>query len=113
MSKEEAERALSEVPVRAEMLSEQMSIVNEEVLDMIKELQLFKIEINQIESQVENDVKLQQFQYQTIALEVTSLRKKLAEVNDTRNDLKKTAEEARGATYLFFRWVCVSDDPKL
>ena len=47
VSKEEAEKALSEAPVWAKMLLEQMSSVNEEVLDMRKELQLFKIEMNQ------------------------------------------------------------------
>ena len=47
VSKEEAEKALSEAPVWAKMLLEQMSSVNEEVLDMRKELQLFKIETNQ------------------------------------------------------------------
>ena len=41
VSKEEAEMALSEAPVWAKMSS-----VNEEVLDMRKELQLFKIEKN-------------------------------------------------------------------
>ena len=46
VSKEEAEMALSEAPVWAKMLLEQMSSVNEEVLDMRKELQLFKIEKN-------------------------------------------------------------------
>ena len=65
VSKEEAEKALSESPVWAKMLLEQMSSVNEEVLDMRKELQLFKIEMNQRVGQVENDVKLQQFQCQT------------------------------------------------
>ena len=49
-------------PVFAKMLLEQMSSVNEEVLDMRKELQLFKIEMNQrVGHQVENNVKLQQF----------------------------------------------------
>ena len=62
---------------------------------MRKELQLFKIEKNQRISQVENDVKLQQFQCQTMSPEVTSLRKELAEINDTRNDLKKKVEEAK------------------
>ena len=89
MSKEEAEKALSKAPVWAKMLLEQMSSVNEEVLDMRKELQLFKIEMNQRVGQVENDVKLQQFQCQTMSLEITSLRKDLAEINDTRNDLIK------------------------
>ena len=68
VSKEEAEKALSEAPVWAKMLLEQMSSVNEEVLDMRKELQLFKIEMNQRVGQVENDVKLQQFQCQTMSL---------------------------------------------
>ena len=95
VSKEEAEKALSEAPVWAKMLLEQMSSVNEEVLDMRKELQLFKIEINQRVGQVENDVKLQQFQCQTMSLEITSLRKELAEINDTRNDLKKKVEEPK------------------
>ena len=62
---------------------------------MGKELQLFKIEMNQRVGQVENDVKLQQFQCQTMSLEVTGLRKELAEINDTRNDLKKKEEEAK------------------
>ena len=63
-------------PVFAKMLLEQMSSVNEEVLDMRKELQLFKIKMNQrVGHQVENNVKLQQFQCQTMSLEVTSLRK--------------------------------------
>ena len=71
------------------MLLEQMSSVNKEVLDMRKELQFFKIEMNKRVSQVENDVKLEQFQCQTMSVEVTSLRKELAEINDTKNDLKK------------------------
>ena len=96
VSKEEAEKALSEAPVWAEMLLEQMYNVKEEVLDMRKELQFFKIEMNQRVGQVENDVKLQQFQCQTMSLEVTGLRKELAEINDTRNDLKKKVEEAKG-----------------
>ena len=62
---------------------------------MRKELQLFKIEKNQRMGQVENDVKLQQFQCQTMSPKVTSLRKELAEINDTRNDLKKKVEEAK------------------
>ena len=49
---------------------------------MRKELQLFKIEMNQRVGQVENDVKLQQFQCQTMSLEITSLRKEIADVND-------------------------------
>ena len=61
VSNEEAGKALSEAPVWAKMLLEQMSSVNEEVLDMRKEVQLFKIEMNQRVGQVENDVKLQQF----------------------------------------------------
>ena len=77
------------------MLLEQMSSVNEKVLDMRKELQLFKIKMNQRVGQVENDVKLKQFQCQTMSLEITSLRKELAELNDTRNDLKKKVEEAK------------------
>ena len=77
------------------MLLEQMPSVNEEVLDMRKELQLFKIEMNQRVGQVENDVKLQQFQCQTMSLEITSLRKELAEINDIRNDLKKKVEEPK------------------
>ena len=74
------------------MLLEQMSSVIEEVLNMRKELQLFKIEMSQRVGQVENGVKLQQFQYQTMSLEVTSLRKELAEVTDIRNGLKKKVE---------------------
>ena len=31
----------------------------------------------------------------TMSLEVTGLRKELAEINDTRNDLKKKVEEAQ------------------
>ena len=77
------------------MLLEQMSSVNEEVLDMRKELQLFKIEMNERVGQVENDIKLQHFQCQTMSLEITSLRKELLEINDTRNDLKKKVEEAK------------------
>ena len=95
VSKEKAEKALSEALVWARMLLEQMSSVNEEVLDMRKELQLFKIEMNQRVGQVENDVKLQQFQCQTMSLEITSLRKELAEINDTRIDLKKKVEEVK------------------
>ena len=93
VSKEEAEKAgkaLSEAPVWAKMLLEQMTSVNEEVLDMRKE-----IEMNQRVGQVENDVKLQQFQCQTMSLEVTSLRKELPEINDTRNDLKKSRRSQR------------------
>ena len=48
--------------------------------------------MNQRVGQVENDVKLEQFQRQTMSLEVSGLRKELAEVNDTRNDLKKKVE---------------------
>ena len=48
------------------------------------DLQLFKIEMNQRVGQVENDIKLQQSQCQTMSLEVTGLRKELAEINDTR-----------------------------
>ena len=66
------------------MLLEQMYNANEEVSDMRKELQLFKIEMNQTVGQVENDVKLQQFQCQTMSLEVTGLRKELAEINDNQ-----------------------------
>ena len=77
------------------MLLGQMSGVSEQVLDMRKELQLFKIEMNQRVGQVENDIKLQQFQCQTMSLEVTSLRKELAEINNTRNDLKKKVEEPK------------------
>ena len=95
VSNEEAGKTLHEVPVWAKMLSEHMSSVNEEVLDMRKELQLFKTEMNQRVGQVENDVKLQQFQCQTTSLQVTSLRKELAEINDIRNDLEKTVEEAK------------------
>ena len=95
VSKEEAEKALSEAPGWAKMLLEQMYNVNEEVLDMRKELQFFKIEMNERVGQVENDVKFQQFQCQTMSLEVTGLRKELAEINDTRNDLKKKVEEAK------------------
>ena len=51
--------------------------------------------MNQRVGQVENDVKLQQFQCRTMSLEVTSLRKELAEINDTRNDLKEKVEEAK------------------
>ena len=60
-------RSFPEAPVWAKMLVEQMCSVNEEVLDMRKELQLFKIEMNQRVGQVENDVKLQQFQCQTMS----------------------------------------------
>ena len=45
VSKEEEEKALNEASVWAKMLLEQMYSVKE-VLDMRKELQLFKIEIN-------------------------------------------------------------------
>ena len=72
-----------------------MYSVNKEVLDMKKELQLFKIEMNQGVSQVENDVKLQQFQCQTMSLEVTGLRKEMVEINDTRNDLKKKCRRSQ------------------
>ena len=51
--------------------------------------------MNQRVGQVENDVKLQQFQCQTMSLGITGLRKELAEINDTRNDLKKKVEEAK------------------
>ena len=54
--------------------------------------------MNQRIGHVENDVKLQQFQDQSMSLEVTSLRKELAEVNDTRNDQKKKVEEAKDRT---------------
>ena len=62
VSKEEAEKALSGAPVWAEMLLEQIYSVNEEVLDMTKELQLFNTEMNQRVGQAENGIKLQQFQ---------------------------------------------------
>ena len=92
VSKEKAEKALSEAPVWAKMLYEQMSSANKEVLDMRKELQLLKTEMNQRVGQVENDVKLQEFQCQTMSLEVTSLKKELSEINDTRNDLKQVEQ---------------------
>ena len=93
--KSAARKGLSEAPVWAKMILEQMYNVNEEVLDMRKKLQLFKIKINERVGQVENGIKLQQFQCQTMSLEVTGLRKELAEINDTRNDLKKKVEEAK------------------
>ena len=95
VSKEEEEKALSEASVWAKMLLEQMYSIKEEVLDMRKELQLFKVEMNQRVGQVEDDVKLQQFQCQTMSLEVTHLRKELAVINDTRNDLKKKSRRSQ------------------
>ena len=78
--KDHSSASLSEAPAWTKMLLEQISSVNEKVLDMTKELQLFKIKMYQRVGQVESDVKLQQFQCQTMSLEVTSLRKELAEI---------------------------------